>query len=86
MDNITINPMELESYECENCGGVFFESVKVIKLIPALMIGNAQPVQHLLDVPRCCACQYIQGYKNFLNKKEEKLPSLIRNINEVSKP
>ena len=67
---ININPNDIQNVECENCGGVFFKQVVMLKRVPKLAVGAEQDVLAPIVVWRCDDCGSIN---------EEFVPKSIKN-------
>ena len=57
--NLSVNIEELESVSCENCDGIYFNTVSVIRLVPALLSRSGREERVALEMYRCIQCSLV---------------------------
>jgi hypothetical protein len=63
-----------DTIKCENCGGIYFREVILLKRVPALMTGSPEDTNVPFSVTKCDSCGHInKGFNPF----EEDTKSLI---------
>lgn len=53
---LKLDPTKLDTVECDNCGGVFFEEVQMFKEVPAVQSPTGQKTLLPIPVLRCVEC------------------------------
>ena len=67
-----INIRECDTVKCENCGGIYFREVLILKRVPALMSGSPEDTNVPFAVTKCDSCGHVnKGFNPF--EEEEKL-------------
>ena len=54
--SLQIDPTKLDTVECEDCGGIFFEEVTMFKDVPAVQSPNGKKSILPIPVVRCVEC------------------------------
>jgi len=63
-----------DTVKCENCGGVYFREVVLLKRVPALMTDSPEDTNVPFSVTKCDSCGHInKGFNPF----EEDIKSII---------
>ena len=62
-----LDPTKLETVQCENCDGIFFEEVTMFKVVPAVQSPNGQKSMLPIPVVRCAECGHVSD--KFLPKE-----------------
>lgn len=62
-----LDPTKLETVQCENCDGIFFEEVTMFKVVPAVQSPNGQKSMLPIPVVRCAECGHVS--EKFLPKE-----------------
>jgi|TARA_B110000858_G_C17452801_1_gene314949 uncharacterized Zn finger protein len=62
-----LDPTKLETVRCEECDGIFFESVQMFKEVPAIQSPNGQKSMLPIPVVRCSDCGNVS--EKFLPKE-----------------
>ena len=74
LDKPRVNLRECDTVKCENCGGIYFREVILLKRVPALMTGSAEDTNVPFSVTKCDSCGHVnKGFNPF----EEETKSLI---------
>ena len=61
-----INLKECDTVRCENCGGIYFREVILIKRVPALMTGSTEDTNVPFAVTKCDSCGHVnKGFNPF---------------------
>lgn len=58
--NVNLDFGDLDAALCSKCGGSCYEPVDEIRIIPALALGNKNPIFTARMVYRCADCKKIQ--------------------------
>lgn len=68
-----IDLRQCDNVKCENCGGIFFREVLLLKRVPALMTGSREDTNVPFSVTKCDSCGHVnKGFNPF----EEEVKSL----------
>jgi len=54
-NNVTVDLFNLKTIKC-HCGGELFESVMLLKEVPAIMSPNGQEMEYAVQLLRCISC------------------------------
>ena len=57
--NVNINPADLKTLTCENCGHDKFDQVFVIKKVPALLSPTGKEIKLPIPVFECTKCNHV---------------------------
>lgn len=61
-----INLKDCETVKCENCGGIYFKEVIVLKRVSALMTGAPEDTNVPFSVTKCDSCGHVnKGFNPF---------------------
>jgi uncharacterized Zn finger protein len=69
-----IDLRQCDNVICENCGGIYFREVVLLKRVPALMTGSHEDTNVPFSVTKCDNCGHInKGFNPF----DEETKSII---------
>jgi uncharacterized Zn finger protein len=55
-----------DTVTCENCGGIYFREVMILKRVPALMTGSREDTNVPFAVTKCDSCGHVnKGHNPF---------------------